>query len=255
MFKQEAKNDMSVLAQQRQDGRKALAVILLVAAVVLIYTQITARSVALPQAHLDALTQTVPPDKLDQAIIDAKRSGSGYTVHVTEVDPDGRRMTFTYDIDANLNVQAKGMSVGYAGPNPVNTILALLLGCALLSYAIVIFGRKLFSPRCPHCRQTLGYEFLTLYSGGTANSSNSVSPIVLRTAKCGSCDYSQNKVSVPGEFRTGSIFAAPFLVRTPNLEDRVLELQQKMKEENRITEAEWDALLQKFKDEYESSNR
>ena len=87
------------------------------------------------------------------------------------------------------------------------------------------------------------------------SSGDSLPPIVLRTAKCSSCDYTQNKVSVPGEFRTGNIFAAPFLVRTPGLEDRVLELQQKMREETRITDAEWDAMLQKFKDEYESSNR
>ena len=112
---------MTFLDQQRQEGRKAVAVILVVVAVFIIYSQITARSVPLPQAHFDALQQTVPQDRLDQGLIDARRSGSSYIVHVTEVHPDGRRITFTYEIDENRNVQEKGMSVGYAGPNPVNT--------------------------------------------------------------------------------------------------------------------------------------
>ncbi|MDP3488180.1 MAG: hypothetical protein Q8S19_09650 [Bacillota bacterium] len=242
---------MSFLSKQRQEGHRAVAVILMIVVVFIIYSQITARSVPLPQAYYDALRQTVPQERLDQGLIDARRSGSVYTVHVAEVHPDGRRMTFTYEIDENMNVREKGMSVGYGGPNPVNTILALLLGCALLSYAIVTFALKLFSQRCPHCRQPLGFEFLTLYSGSIANSGDSLPPIVLRTAKCGYCDYTQNKVSIPGEFRAASVFAASF-GRTPSIDEKLLELQQKMREETRITEAEWDAMLQRFKEEYES---
>jgi|GEM_PF-7062587 len=245
---------MAYLDKQLQEGRKALVVILVVVAVVFIYIQITDRSVPLPQAHLDALRQTVPQDRLDQGLIDARRSGAVYTVHVTEVHPDGRRVTFTYEIDENMSVQKKGMSVGYAGPNPVNTVLALLLGCTLFAYTIVTFSGKILRSRCPHCRHTLGFDFLTLYSGGISNNGDGVPPIVLRTAKCGSCDYMQNKVSVPGDFRPTSVFAAAF-ARTPYLDEKVLALQQKMKEETRITEAEWAEMLQKFKDEYESDNK
>lgn len=242
---------MSVLDKQRQEGRKAFVVILILIGIGIIYTQVTDNSVPLPPAYLDALQQTVPQDRLNQGLIDARFSGTVYTVHVTEVHPDGRRMTFTYEIDEYLNVQEKGMSIGYAGQNPVEMILALLLGCALFSYAIVTFARKLFSPRCPHCRHALGYEFLTLYAGGISNSGDGLPAIVLRTAKCASCDYTQNKVSISGDFRPTSVFAAAF-ARTPYLDDKVLEFQQKMKEETRITEAEWAEMLQQFKAEYES---
>jgi len=220
-------------------------------AIAIIYVQYTSRAVPLPEAYFEALREVVPPNQLERAIIDAKRPGETYEVYVTEVSPEGRRVTYTYEIGEDLVVHEKGMMVGYGGPNPVNTALALILGSALLSYALFIFARQLLSPRCPQCRKILSFDFLTLYAGGVDDAGMTLPPIVLRTAKCGTCGHTKGKVATPGEFRATSVFQGATAL-SPYWDQKLLELQQEMREQSRISHEDWKEMLARFKDQYEN---
>lgn len=241
---------MSFLEKQRQGGRKALVIILVLALLGIIYVQVIDRAVPLPHAYLDALEQAVPEGLLDGSLIEAKKSGETYTVYVTNVEADGRRSTYTYEINENMQVSQKGMTMGYGGPNPVNTVLALLLGASLLSYTLFVAARRLLTPRCPHCRHDLRYEFLTLYAGGIGDQGEALPPILLRTTRCPSCTYTRNQVSVPSEFRPAN-FLLEALVPNPYINDKMVELQEQIKRESHMTGDEWQEMLRWFKDEYE----
>jgi hypothetical protein len=244
---------MSLLESRASQGKKFIGVLLIVILAFTVYSRFQDQAVTLPPEALAALQSHVPPNRWEGGEIEAKRSGQGYTVDIVHEEPGGRRIVYKYVVSPDLTVTDEGMTVGLMDRNPMNVLLALVLGAALLGYAAFHFSRVLFSRRCPACRTILSRKDSKLFGGEIGVEGDNLAPIILITHACEGCGYKHKKVRVPGEFRAGSTKVAT-LVR-PDLQDDLEERTERFMQSRKLTYEKWQELLAKLKEEHEGEER
>ena len=245
---------MSLLESRSGQGKKLIAVFAVVVVILAIYVQLQSKLVELPPAELQALQSAIPAEHWEGAKLEARKAGQGYSVDLIHYGPDDRKLVYKYEITSDMTVTSMGLTVGLMGKrNPMTILIPLLLALSLVAYASVRLMSVLFSKKCPHCRSMLTKEELTLFGGEISVTGENLAPIVLTTHSCGDCAFKRRSVGIPGDFRAGSTNVAT-LVR-PDLSDDLEKRQEEFMKSRKMTYADWEEMLNDFKEEYEGETR
>lgn len=217
------------------------------------YVFLQSRPVEVPVEVLAALREYVGQERWDVSSVEATRRGQTYIINLVEETADGRRLSYGYEVDQNLQVTPTGMTAGVAGRNYGLLIILVIALAMILAWLVYSTLRRLMAPKCPVCGALLGSDTVTLFGGDVAIGGENLPAILLHHHTCESCGYERKAVEQDKGHRAGDL-SVRHLTR-PTQDASLDRIQDDFLKSRTMTYTAWQDMLRELKEQHEGEWR